>query len=620
MTRPGSAPIPLEAETTQLMQNTEPGIIKTVTPRHGPAFEAGLVTVFIGASHVGKSELLRDFGRLAARFDATEADLLTGECTTRILADLHLAPKLTIERLVRGLVSLGGGEAEGRLLQGLRPDLKTPHRCTVGSDLRSVLFRPTITARAVAMTSLGELMPLRVGLWEPRMIDRLTSRVEARGPIDLPDHPVQELAFAPPETLQELDRCFTAAFPGQHLVLDDTERVRLTLRVVGFIAERPRDPVAAVQQLACFPALEQAADAMRCFAALILSVLACPNRVWLLDQPDLYLQPAQARILGRWLADHAATTSCQFFIVPRSMALVEGLFQGTAETQLCTLSRRQDATILYPIPRETGQALARFPLLAAQQALGQLMQRRVVLVADDEQRLIYETVAQRILGRFDVGFLQTHGAHNLHLLAKLFRQAGLPTSVVTEWDSLQDEASFTELITALTGEAPAAGWLKTRARLATHVEGTSSPVIAQPIASDIDSLLDRLKQTTGPTLSSSTGENPPDATTLARQAAWNRFKNQGLASLPPELRLAVDELLEDLKLCGLFISTRGRAQGWLPTAPEPGTTTAAGAFNRVLRALHAGQCPAEVRGLVADLVSLAAVTGTTRATRHSHGT
>ena len=603
------------------MQSVEPGLIKALTPRQGPAFDVGTITVLLGGSHVGKSELLRDIARLAARYDATEPDLLTNESTTRILADVQLANKLTIEQLVRGLSSLGGGEAEGRVVQGLRPDLKTPHRCTLGGDLRSVLFRPTITARAVSMTSLGELMPLRVGLWEPRMIEWLVAGTEARGPVDLATHPLQELAYASPETLLELDRSFSTAFPGQHLVFDDTQRVRLALRIADQPPVRASDPIAAVQQYSRLASLEQAADGMRCLAAVLLSVLACPNRVWLLDQPDLYLQPAQARVLGRWLADQGMSGGGQFFIVPRSTALVEGLFQASAETQLCVLTRRNNTTTVRPIPRETGQSLARFPLVAAQDGLGLLQQRRVILVTDDEQRILFETVARRILGRFDVGFLQTHGSSNLHLLAKLFRSAGMPTSVVTEFDLFQEEAVFVEFVTALTGEAPANDWLQTRARLAVQVEGTLSQPASPTVSSDLDTFLDRLKQPApAPVLANTASEGARDPVTLARVAAWNRFKDQGLASVPPDLRLAVDELLEDLKLCGLFVSTRGRSQGWLAGSTETGSPTPTGAFNRILRALHGGQCPPEVRNFVADLVSFELGTGPPRATRRSHST
>jgi len=143
--------------------STQHLLIQTLTPHVGNSFDVGTVTVFTGPNNSGTSEVLHDIARLAGKFDPRLADRETGDTpTTRVLNDLTLVPKLTLDRLLTGLTTYDSEAADEVTVQGLGPDLRTPQRRNVGPEIRNILYRPVITARAIWSSLLGEFMPLRV--------------------------------------------------------------------------------------------------------------------------------------------------------------------------------------------------------------------------------------------------------------------------------------------------------------------------------------------------------------------------------------------------------------------------------------------------------------------------
>lgn len=627
----------MTAEPTSRLGGQQHLLIKSLSPKQGEPFEVGTVTAFVGDGNVGKSEALRDIARLAGKFDpGAEDGRAADEPQTKVIADLTFVPRLTVERLTAGLSRMPSPTPEQIVVQGVGPDLKTPLQRVVGTELKTILFRPVMTARSVWMTALGDLMPLRVAFWEPAAVDRIIATTPARGPTEIPENLLQDLQYAPAEIHQRLDAAFSQAFPGRRLKLDDTQRLVLTLRVAAEFPELAADPAAAVHQFAKLDRLEDEGDGCRSFAAVLLCLLAARGRIVLLDQPDAFLQPAQARELGAWIAAHAPGLECQVFVAAPSPALLEGFFRTPSNTTLVTMTRRGGATRMRHVPSDAGEALARFPLFASQQGLDRLLQRSVVVVPDADEAMVYQTVAQRQLACRDVGFLHAHGVANVTFVAKVLRKAHVPVCVVTALDLFQNESGFTELVTAVTGAPPPRPWLATRERLASHIEGWFDESNLSSSTNEVEQFIDQMKQ--GPPAATATPSQadesptagaravsrhrpagpPPANVAEDRGARWAHLKSDQLDALPPELRIWVEELIEDLKQKGIFVSARGRLQSWFDagSAADPPTLW----INRAMRSLHSGQCPPELRALVADMTTFDGGASLPRAARRSHST
>ena len=76
-------------------------------------------------------------------------------------------------------------------------------------------------------------------------------------------------------------------------------------------------------------------------------------------------------------------------------------------------------------------------------------------------------------------------------------------------------------------------------------------------------------------------------------------------------------LIEDLKRSGVYVSPKGRLQNWI----DLGTENRAQWVNLAMQSLHEGQCPAELKAFVDELLTyLQTRSGPARATRPGNRT
>jgi hypothetical protein len=569
-------------------------LIRSITPAGGQALEVGTITVLVGPGNAGKSETLRDIARLAGNFDPAGAARVAGEePRTRVIQDVTLIPRLGIDRLLRGIAAQDGGAGGSPVASGLGPDLRTPYRRNVTPDMKHVLSRPALTARSIATTALGEIMPLRVAYLSADDRTALVEPAGAASPLRPPENLLQAFQLAS-DAAGPFDEAISQLCDGRHACLDATERVSLCLRVAAEIPPLTGDFVQDALRFAALPRLDQQGDSWKSCAAVILAFLVW--RVILLDQPEAHLQPDQARRLGAWIAEHAAKLGTQVFVATRDPSFLEGLFAGGADVSLLRLTRRDDNTRFELVPPDVGKALAAFPLLAAQRAIHCLFQDGVVVVRDEPDRIVYQTVAARVLRAWNVGFLHAQGPRNLAFMARILRRANLPTCVVAELDVFQAQQGFVELVKAMGAIDAPSPWLATRDRLASHVEGWFDEHELTHSASEVESFLDQLKKG-GVAAADAPAARPGPPST---QAKWDRLRREQLAGLPAALRVWVEELIEELKRIGIFVSPKGRLQGWVEGAAAEDRENW---FTRIVQALDRRECPPDMRAFVAEITA-----------------
>ena len=573
-------------------------LIKSLVLQNGDPVEVGTITVFVGPHNSGKTETLRDILRLVAQVELSEEGQPARDTVQPVvLRDVSFVGQLTVERLTLGLKQVEG-ETEGEtLLLGIGPDLSTPLQRRLAADIKNTLYRPMMTASAIAATALGEVMPLRIVYLDERRRLQVLSGAPAGSPSQAAESLLQLLQDAPPSVHDDFDEAFAGAFAGLHVRLDETQRIRLELRVANQFPASVDDPLTAVQQFGALGRLDQQGAGAQSFAAPVLTMLLLPGRVVLLDHAEGQLHDDQARRLGAWISDHAARLSCQVFLTSRNVSFLSGLYAGAADVSMVRLERRQDTTRMVPIAQEVSAALARHPLLTSQDGIDCVFAEGIVLVPEDTDRLVYESVAGLIHSADSLRFLHSYGLANLRVVAEALRRTGLPLCVVAELDVLSDDQTFIKLVKALTGSEPPQPWLATRERLAGHVEGWFDERSLSSSAHEVENYLDQLKEGDRP------DQAPRSAPTAADRRAWqwNRLKQERLEVLPPELRTWVEDLLEDLRHIGLFVSPKGNTRAWMSDM-----LTFEGKQRWLLQSLEAlrsQRCPNELQAFVAAIVA-----------------
>lgn len=602
-----------QASPTVARRTTDQSLIRSITPRGGQAVEVGPITAIVGPNNSGKTETLRDILRLAANFDPLAIDRSSEDGPQPIvLSDLNLVPKLSLERLMHGLTVVDPNSSEGTVVQGVGPDLKTPQRHAISRELQNILYRPIMNAKSVWSSSLGDLMRLRMSYVGPGDHNRLVAPTLAASPLQGPENLLQVLHYAESNLHQGLTDAFAAAFGGMQIALDTSERINLSLRVGRQIPAAITDPIENQRKQQELRRIDEEGDAYQSFAAIVLTMLLGQGRVILIDQPEAFLQPHQARYLGRWIAANASGLACQVFTATRDVAFLQGLSEGAPGLTILRTERKEDITSFHSIPHEATRALARFPIFATQDALRLLFCDGAIVTPDADDRIVYETVANRLPTSNNIGFIHAAGTRNIGLVTKVMRQCGLPVCSVVELDVLQNEKDLGDLIQAASGSPPPQPWLATRERLARHVEGWFDEEAIRGSANEVESFLDQIKGDAAPSLASEPLAHEPGGS-----KNWGKLRHERLEWLPRELRMWVEELLEDLKRQGIFVSPKGRLEAWI----ESGSDDRRIWINQAMQMLHQGQCPTELQTFVTDLITnLKSTSSPTRSARAGNRT
>lgn len=117
---------------------------------------------------------------------------------------------------------------------------------------------------------------------------------------------------------------------GLPLILD---RLNMEVRLrVGQVTvptpplDQPR--LAYTDAVRVLPILDEQGDGTKSFMGLVLNVLCGSTRVLLIDEPESFLHPAQARTLGRWLGQQATKRGLQILLSTHDRDFVVGLLDA----------------------------------------------------------------------------------------------------------------------------------------------------------------------------------------------------------------------------------------------------------------------------------------------------
>src|SRR5207244_9058873 len=94
-------------------------------------------------------------------------------------------------------------------------------------------------------------------------------------------------------------------------------------------------------------------DGYRSFAGVVLAMLTFVNRLLLLDEPEAFLHPAQARVLGRWLASYAHKTSAQVILATHNSDFLWGIISANTNATVIRLNRGEKSTRYHGVPSTT---------------------------------------------------------------------------------------------------------------------------------------------------------------------------------------------------------------------------------------------------------------------------
>jgi hypothetical protein len=333
---------------------------------------------------------------------------------------------------------------------------------------------------------------------------------------------------------------------------------KLYLRVAEEFSDVPSNPREAGEVLTEYNTLDEEGDGYRSFVGVVLSLLLSEDRVVLLDEPEAFLHPAQARELGRWVAEHSTDTEGQIVIATHDADFIAGILSEDADVDIYRLNRSGERTVYNHISSDTTEKLASDPLLSSQRVLEAIFHKGVIVCEGGSDKAVYRSIAVNEIGNDQLLFVNAHGMQNIKSITKVLKQARIPVAAIPDIDLLRSHHPMKHLLESVTDD-DLQNIFKTRREIEEAIQEIPDEEVVERMIPEVESFLNELEN----------DEHTPDGAKAAVNrlnsefSEWSIVKEEGIEGIPDEKHADADRLIEDVKQYGVFIVPVGTLKGWM---------------------------------------------------------
>jgi energy-coupling factor transporter ATP-binding protein EcfA2 len=434
---------------------------------------------------------------------------------------------------------------------------------------------------------------------------------------DAPVHPVQVLV-RDQNMMDEFESAFTSAFHlnpitdgwGQNIRIrvsrDENQSDFASTSSTGF----PGDDLSV--RLEKLPLIEQQSDGVRAYAGILLAIMAADYPILLLDEPETFLHPPQAKLLGEHLG--VLRKEGQLVIATHSLDVLLGLLKKSdAKVTVVRLTRTDDSSSATTIPPDRVRSISSDALLRFSNVLDGLFHEGVVICEGDTDSLFYSAVAQHLSDTegkskapagglrfsatsFDTLFTHTGGKHRIPKACKALVEVGVPVRVIADFDVLNDRSPLEQIVESL-GSTYTEELEALRNTVDKEIRGREKRPTYKSVKKLIDPLLARDDNVE---LDKKAAHDIGQALKLT--GGWESAKKIGKPAVPHGgTTKKLEELLKRLEEIGLFVVPVGAVESWVPTVALSGPAWIADVIesNSIEGATEAAQFVQRVLGSLA---------------------
>ncbi len=380
---------------------------------------------------------------------------------------------------------------------------------------------------------------------------------------DPPTHPLHRLQDDPQllETVQSLsERVFR-----QKLTLERIGK-KTQLRVGETSVPAPAvDSITPeyVKSLAELDPLNRQGDGMKSFLGLLLPLVTASCRIMLIDEPEAFLHPPQAKIAGTVLGELAADRGIQIFIATHDRNFLVGLLEAKAPVAVVRLDRSEEGTTVHQLDNELVRELWDEPVLRYSSVLDGLFHRAVVLAESDGDCRFYaaslDAVPDLDFSPGDVQFTPVGGKGGFAKVLKALRSVSVPTVVVADLDLLNNEGRTRFFVEMLGGDW---GDFKDDYKRATHQFQVPRTTKSR---SQVLELVKRVLEHDSEKRYDKDTEVVIQAAIRAERSPWQDLKDYGTRAFKGgEAVRASDQMLRKLESIGAVLVREGELERLAP--------------------------------------------------------
>lgn len=525
------------------MEERAGGYVSRITFNNGVSLnvEKNSIVVFVGPNNAGKSQTLKDIYSLSE--NGQNSVVVSGIEITKNGASLFEL-----------LDSISTGKKDGEYT----------YYDVLGN--RMVLFN-ALTRRFPSSPYYGSLRSLFIA--ELNTAARLNicnppTNIARNAP---KAHPIHYAAFEPAHRKWLSDN-FKKAFNvevtpnilnGANIPLCIGEPVSLS----GAYAGEQERLEAYAKVLSGYKQVQDQGDGIKSFTGILLYLMLDYFRTYLIDEPESFLHPPQARIMGQIIGETLSGDQ-QAFISTHSEDVVKGLLEACPERMtIVRITREGDSNSFSILDNEKLGTVWSDPLLKYSNIMSSLFHKTVVLCESDSDCRMYSLIEghlKQAAGRYsETLFIHCGGKQRMARIASALRALDIDVRLIPDIDVMNDENVFRGILQAF-----GIGWDEVKTDYKAIVSNLHSPKEKVSRA--------QAKVLIGAVLDGS-GEQflSPDETAKINEAVstvskWKALKLSGAAAIPAgDAARAFRQVDQLLRSHGIYIVPVGELERFIPT-------------------------------------------------------
>jgi energy-coupling factor transporter ATP-binding protein EcfA2 len=499
------------------------------------SFNANSILVIVGPNNTGKSATL-----------AAIRGILSGEAhVPSALTNLTLLKETTVDEIKTEIQALKNSQGAYQAPGALFFDVTLNNWWSEDSSKIGLFLTKEILSDLPTKTRLHDCDPAKI--------------FDVRTPYSA-EHPFQRM-YREPELEAATSFVFRRAFK-RDLVLHRAAGSIIPM----YVGARPpieagedRISLSYLDRVEKLDPLETQGDGVRSFVSIAARVITENRPILLIDEPEAFLHPPQARLIAESVASFGGGR--QTIVATHSSDILQGLLTDHAERVSVIRLTRADSqpTVNY---LETGKVaeLWRDPILRFSNILDGLFHDGVVVTEGDADCRFYEAIANVAVDvqfRPDIHYTYSGGKDRLPVVIAALRGVRVPVATVVDFDVLNNDQPLRRIVEAHGGDwnVIEKDWLAVKAAIESKAAFLGGDVFRADVTAELKKY--------------GKGEVVPKAILgeirrLTRRASpWDSVKDAGLAAIPAgEPTVTAKRLLQALQKIGIFVAPNGQMEGF----------------------------------------------------------
>ena len=202
--------------------------------------------------------------------------------------------------------------------------------------------------------------------------------------------------------------------------------------------------------LETYKQVQNQGDGIKSFTGILLYLMLDYYRTYLIDEPESFLHPPQARIMGQ-IIGQTLSEQQQAFISTHSEEIIKGLLEVCPDRiKIVRITREEDINKFSILKNSEFKQVWNDPLLKYSNIMASLFHKSVVLCESDSDCKMYSIIESYIKQKrqkySETLFIHCGGKHRMARIITALRSLDIEVKLIADIDVLNDETVFKGIV------------------------------------------------------------------------------------------------------------------------------------------------------------------------------